>query len=632
MDYKVDFDSLDTLYNSVGNQANKWMEELNGLKSKFQTLIDTNNMSGSAADNVKSYIEVIHLTIIGLLSQLVSVHSSNCLLYKNDYQRNIDTDLHAVIKSSELRDYRSIYSSNKNSAISVDDSIKYVLNGIKDIYYLTYQNISYVDAAHKSVVDFLNDLDEDIQGLENRHSENDFTNSTDLITSLKAFITEQSSHGRTYKSDFAPETLSSSSNFLNLYNAYLGVSKELDEKSEEINTAIDNENQRVADLQAEYEERQKKATIINWIVTGVCIIGSVAAIVATGGAATPLVVGGISAVSGAVIAGTNNLTSQYVEHGNLIENADKIDWGSFGKDVVVGGVSGFVTGYVGAAVGGAVTSGLSKTTIGNSLLNSTNSITRIGTGAAIGSVSEVTSGVVSRGAATFITTGDIKEAVGDAFDAESMVTDAVLGGADGAVEQISSIKKAQKAADDFASSYNESRNPLEAGEANGLENLKPTANNGVDFSDSDYILRTDAGEPIEVKIKSTGNRKKDYELAEQILKEEYGIDIDFKSMRTGKNKTHVWHHMDDYNVMTNETTMQFIDIDAHTAIGNHSGSAKQYHVAHGQGYGKDSFNVNYEGSGFLDYLSPVINNTQQTVENLEQMRQNIPAFRFVMES
>ena len=42
------------------------------------------------------------------------------------------------------------------------------------------------------------------------------------------------------------------------------------------------------------EERQEKATIIKWIVTGVCIVGSIVAIAATGGAATPLVVGEIT--------------------------------------------------------------------------------------------------------------------------------------------------------------------------------------------------------------------------------------------------------------------------------------------------------------------------------------------------
>lgn len=616
MGYKVDFDSLDSMYNSIGSQANNWIEELEAVKGKMQVLLDSSNMSGQTADNLKLYVESVHMTIIGLLSQLVSLHSTNCLLYKSDYQTNIDTELHAVIKSSELKDYRKRIKTNRQDAIDVNDAVEYVLKGIKDIFYVSYKDVSNVDAAHRTVETFLNDLDEEIKQLEKNHSSNDFTNSTQMIETLTTFIKEQKAQARSYITDFSTDKLSSSSTFYQLYTTHVDINKEFEEKASSIETAVENENQRVAELQEEYEERQKKANIINWVVTGVCIVGSIAAIALTGGAATPLVVGGISAVSGAVIAGTSNLTSQYVEHGNIIENADEIDWGSFGKDVVVAGVTGFVTGAVGASVGNAVSTGLKTTSLGSSLLNSTNSLTRIGTGAVIGSISEVSSGIVSRGAGTLIATGNLKEAASDAFDGKSILADAALGGADGAVEQISSIKQAQKAADKVTSDYNKRYDPLEAGEANGLENLKSTKNGGVDFSESDYILRTESGEPIQVKIKSTGNRNKDYELAEQILKEEYGIDIDFKSMRKGQHKTHVWHHMDDYNVMTNETTMQFIEIDAHKKIRNHSGSANQYYTAHGHGYSKQEFDTNYEGFSFLDYASPIINNVSQTMENL----------------
>ncbi len=603
MRYKVDFDSLDSMYNSVGNQANNWISELESIKGKFQTLLDTTNMSGAAADNIKSYIENVHMTLIALLTQVVSLHSSNCLLYKSDYQTNVDTDLHSVIKSTELLDYKGRIDSTKATAISIDDSISYVLNGIKDIFYVSYADVTAVDAQHISVSNFLSDLDTEINTLEDSHYNNDFINTTQMINALRAFINEQTASSRTYRTNFTTESLASSSSFLQLYNSHIDVTEEMESKSSAIDTAIENENQRVADLQREYEERQEKATIIKWIVTGVCIVGSIVAIAATGGAATPIVVGAVSAVSGAVMAGTNNLADQYVEHGNLIENADKIDWGSFGKDVVVAGVTGFVTGYAGASIGGAITSGLSKTTIGNTLLHSSNGFIRVGASATIGSVSEVTSGVITRGTGTLISSkGDLDAAIDDAFNVKNIVTDATIGGLSGAKTQMS-IDKAQNAADAVTSSYNNKQNPFEAGEKAGLKNLKKTKNGGVDFSESDYILKTETGEPIQVKIKSTGNRNKDYLEAEKILKER-GIDIDFKSMR-GKKGDYVWHHLDDYDVRNNETTLQFIDQDAHKAIKNHSGSAKQYHVVYGKGYDKQEIDAAYNQADLGQYLSPI---------------------------
>lgn len=616
MSYKVDFDSLDSMYNSVGNQANNWISELEAIKGKLQTLLDTSNMSGAAADNIKSYIENVHMTLIALFTQLVSLHSSNCLLYKSDYQTNVDTDLHSVINSTELLDYKGRIDSTKATAISIDDSISYILNGIKDIFYVSYADVNAVDAEHMSVSNFLSDLDTEVNTLEDNHYNNDFINTTQMINALRAFINEQIASGRTYRINFTTESLASSSSFMQLYNSHVDVTKEINSKSNTIDTAIENENQRVADLQKEYEERQEKATIIKWIVTGVCIVGSIAAIAATGGAATPLVVGAVSAVSGAVMAGANNLADQYVEHGNLIENADKIDWGSFGKDVVVAGVAGFVTGTIGAGVGGAITSKLGSTAIGSTLLHSSSGIVRVGTGAVIGSVSEVTSGVVTRGVGTFITTGgDFKEALDEAVDMKNIAIDAAIGGVGGGINEYTSTKQAQKAADNYASAYNNKHNPLKDGEAYGLKNLKQTPNGGVDFSDSDYILRTETGEPIQVKIKATGDRVKDYKLAEQILKDKYGIDIDFKSMRTGSDKTHVWHHMDDYNVATNETTMQFIDIDAHKAIRTHAGSAKQYHVANGTGYKHESYVTNY-GVDITDEMSTIKDNVMDNINNV----------------
>lgn len=425
MGYKVEFDTLDGLYNGLSAQTNQWLERFQTLQAAVEELSRSKSISGTGADNIRSYFESVHGTIIGLLANLVSLHASNCLLYKQDYQQNIDQDLHAVIHETELKQIKSSVQSNKTLALSVNGEVEYALGQVRDIFYYAYRDASDVEAAHKTIEDFLDDLDTEIKNLEQKHTAEDFTNSAQMISALKAFISEQTGKGRSYKEAFAPEDLANSSAFQQVYGAYVAIQGELDSKADAIETAIDNENQRISDLQAEYEERQKKAKIINWVVTGVCIIGSIAAIAATGGAATPLVVAGISAASSAIIAGTHNVTGQYVQNGSL----DNLDLKSLGKDVVVGAATGFVTGYLGATVSGAITSGLGNTALGSTLLNSSNAAVRIGTGAVIGSASQVGSGIVSRGAGTFISTGgDIDAALDEAFNTESIVTDAVIGG------------------------------------------------------------------------------------------------------------------------------------------------------------------------------------------------------------
>lgn len=179
----------------------------------------------------------------------------------------------------------------------------------------------------------------------------------------------------------------------------------------------------------ELDNRQKKATAWKWVVGGLCAVASIAVVVATGGAATPLVMGAVSAVSGAAMAATNHLADEYVEEGNL----DNTDWSEFGKDVLVGGCVGWVTGIVGGGVSNAVTNKLGATAL-QSGLYSTNTAVRIGTNALIGSASEVTSGIVSRGTGAFIegaVDGDVSlgEIANQAFNPTNILYDAAVGGA-----------------------------------------------------------------------------------------------------------------------------------------------------------------------------------------------------------
>ena len=616
MSYVVDYGALDSLDSSIFSQCSQWQSQLGNLESAVSVLMGTANLSGNSANNIKNYLRSVHSTVISLLGELIYLHSCNFKVYKSDYQAGVDTDLHAVISSEKLTEIQYDLRTYRDQAARVDDQLAYVLRDVRDIFRISYSDIYSADNANRIAENYVKELDQQIQQLEAAHSGQDFEATEALITSLTTFLNEQMARPAGMLTGFDIMQLAASGSFASLYEAHNLAYDQITSRQGAFEIAMENDAQRAEALLKEYEERQKTATTVKWIVTGACVIGSIVAIAATGGAATPLVVGAVSAASGAIMAGANNLADQYVQHGNLIENADKIDWGSFGKETVLAGVAGFATGAIGAGVGGAITSKLSSTAIGNTLLHSGSNFVRIGTAATIGSVSEMGSGIVTRGVGTFITTeGNLGKALDDALDMKNIAFDAALGGAGGAINEYTTTKEAQKAADDFASSYNQKHNPLKDGEDYGLENLKQTANGGVDFSDSDYILRTEAGEPIQVKIKATGDRSKDYKLAEQILKDDYGIDIDFKSMRTGSDKTHVWHHLDDYNVATNETTMQFIEVDAHKAIKTHAGSAKQYHIANGTGYGKDSFDVNY-GLDLTDEMSTVKDGVMDNLNNI----------------
>ena len=427
MVYKVNYDSLDAMCSNITRQASDWNTEIEKVSTASQKLIQSSNMTGNGADAIREYMTNVHQLLQGLICEALSLHASNVVLYFDDYQVSVDSALHTRIDSDELNRLREELENTKNRAIDIDDELAYQLGRISDIFSVNYRDASGVAQSHQVAIDRMKKLDENVCTLEMQHQSKDFVYTGNLITSLTALIKECLSIQRGGQSNFTVEQLANSKSFQAVYAAHLSASGDLAEKSALLQSAIDRQNERNELL---YEERQAQVEKQKWILTGVCVIGSVVAIatiVATGGAATPLVVATVSGVSGAVGAAGNSALDQYVVNGSF----ENLDWNEIGKDAIVGGVTGFATGYIGAGVSGAITKSVANTTIGSTLLSHSNAAVRIGTGAVIGSASEVGAGIVSRGADTMLRTGDVGEAFENALDGRSMVTDAVIGGVSG---------------------------------------------------------------------------------------------------------------------------------------------------------------------------------------------------------
>ncbi len=140
------------------------------------------------------------------------------------------------------------------------------------------------------------------------------------------------------------------------------------------------------------KERQTRQTIANiakFAVFALCVVATAAVIIGTGGAATPLVLGGVSAITAVAQKATNELADEFAEKGNW----DNMDWKEFGKDVTVAGVTGFISGWA----GGTITEGLKGVSFVKPGLESTNFLSRISTNAGINAVSDVVVGIGERG-------------------------------------------------------------------------------------------------------------------------------------------------------------------------------------------------------------------------------------------
>ena len=276
-------------------------------------------------------------------------------------------------------------------------------------------------------------------------------------------------------------------------------------------------------IQREAEEQARRAEEAKWVkigLTGLVIVGGIVASVVTGGAAAPIVIG---AISGAVMAGGNTAIDQYAEHG---WDTDNWDYAEIGKDVFVGGVTGAATAWIGGNLTKGVTNLASSTQWGSALLNSSNAYVRVGTGAFIGSASEVVSGMGSRGTGAFISTmietdGDLGKSLSDAadyaFDGKEIAQDAVLGGLQGGKQQYSALKTEQTTPTSIETGTQKSE-----GDAIDWEKTSNTA------SEEQILREMEANGDLNIRASELSHSTVDMSVP-RISEEPIELDMSFKS-------------------------------------------------------------------------------------------------------
>ena len=442
MGFAVKYDQMNAMWYSIQSACAAWNDALVEIGNQVKVLSQTTAMSGQGADNLRNYIAYVHGFAIEALSQVISAQQANSTLYKDGYLNGIDDSLHAVILEDELQDIRYHLRAKQKDIGTIDSCVRSITAGISDLYATSYEGSQQSDVFYQQGEDYALKLGTDIISYENRCVASNFTETELLIRRLTEYLKENLSRERVFKESFDVQAWIQSEKTAALYEASVAQSKDIEAKADVIQAAFEREEGRQEQLRLEYEEelraqeeRQKEATALNWAVAGACAIGSIAAIALTGGAATPLVVAGVSAVSGAIVAGTNAMTSQYVATGAVT------DWGSVVGSTVMGGITGFVTGYIGAGLGNAITSGMQNTVLGQTLTNSSSRLIRMGTYGTINSVSEIGSGVVSRGAATLVSGGSLEAAWDSAVNLQNSLVDGATGFAFGSVQGFSNNER-----------------------------------------------------------------------------------------------------------------------------------------------------------------------------------------------
>ena len=327
MGYKVDFDALDTMYSEISQQVSSWTTELQSVGDAINGLIGSEKLTGKGAENIIWYFQTVHVAIMQSIVTILQSHSAYCLMYKSDYQTNIDSSLHAVIHSEELSEIRTSLGTQRTNTTLVDIDIRKALTSISHIVNINLTSSAMMENMYATINRDLVNLDSDITLLENTHLNNDFEEVQELIQSLTDFINEYLSTDKAAKMEYTPIQMVSSEKYDKLYKAIENLNKKNDSETITMSyqQACDHEQERLSLLEDEAAKKREEEGIINAVAAAGAIIIGVAAIVATWGAATPLVATAWVAGGSAVAYGVSN----------GIEAGQDIYYGSIGDPYTV---------------------------------------------------------------------------------------------------------------------------------------------------------------------------------------------------------------------------------------------------------------------------------------------------------
>ncbi|HEL0630479.1 TPA: hypothetical protein TVJ85_000881 [Streptococcus equi subsp. zooepidemicus] len=254
------------------------------------------------ASSIKGYLSEVHGTLLQTLQSLMNDYSASLLLYKDGYYQ-IDSNSHAQLPGQV---FKTLQSELRLSQAHLKDQLELLQNArakVSDLVH--YSGVSHAKTVmdYSELITDIHRLDEAIIQYESNHASQDLAAFKELLASTKALIAEYSSKPKRAGS-YQVGDIGQLNIIKRFATAYQGVARHLETNAKRLQAAQERDQARFEAVAAEDRAKQGWIDLALSLVT---IAVGVAAIVATAGAATPLVVGAFVAGSGTVAYGASNL-------------------------------------------------------------------------------------------------------------------------------------------------------------------------------------------------------------------------------------------------------------------------------------------------------------------------------------
>ncbi|MCD3375493.1 LXG domain-containing protein [Streptococcus equi subsp. zooepidemicus] len=254
------------------------------------------------ASSIKGYLSEVHGTLLQTLQSLMNDYSASLLLYKDGYYQ-IDSNSHAQLPGQV---FKTLQSELRLSQAHLKDQLELLQNArakVSDLVH--YSGVSHAKTVmdYSELITDIHRLDEAIIQYESNHASQDLAAFKELLASTKALIAEYSSKPKRAGS-YQVGDIGQLNIIKRFATAYQGVARHLETNAKRLQAAQERDQARFEAVAAEDRASQGWIDLALSLVT---IAVGVAAIVATAGAATLLVVGAFVVGSGTVAYGASNL-------------------------------------------------------------------------------------------------------------------------------------------------------------------------------------------------------------------------------------------------------------------------------------------------------------------------------------
>ena len=318
MEYKIHFEDITNVQRELSNSIAIWNNSIKNLMEAIKNFSDDSSLKGETMDSIKVYLYEVHGTLLVSMQNLIQDYAYSFLLYKDGYY-NVDSDSKSKLSEQTFVNLRNELSYSRSNFANQIDLLVATKNKVSDLISYSGNSHDTMISNYNFLISGLDTLNSRIVSYEKLHQSQDLKLFKELLVSTRNFMENYSNKARdisTYQSgdlakiDFAKDLAVALDNS----NRYLSNRKNIIEEADK--------RDKVRWEQIFAKERRNKG-IKNLIVGGLTLLVGTAAIVATGGSATPLVVlaGKICGI-GTVAYSVSNMTEagQDVIYGSLGDN------------------------------------------------------------------------------------------------------------------------------------------------------------------------------------------------------------------------------------------------------------------------------------------------------------------------